>query len=159
MVKKGILILIIASIVIVTIGFFMADKKISGLSTNTGEIIKLGWELNDFAKGDDSFEEPYTNVFLVLNGRKIKIGSYNGHMMTDKDFLEKFDFPSDYLIACVSFYAGAGDQLCVIKKGETILVQWKPFDELEEEPADFQTIKKVNIPMRAKIKIIGTSRP
>ena len=127
--------------------------------------ISIGWEFIDYVKKDtNGFENPYSDVYLIVKGdkeEKIKIGTYIGSFSIYDDVSNR-NYPTDTLTACETWFAGAGDDIRVVRSdSKTLSVQWREKEEGSEEIepyiSEFKQIKTVVIPNNAEIEVIKTN--
>jgi len=150
------------------------DDKITSISAQ-GEItektlqnliyIKIGWKFLRYSKTVEIDDEyPYTDVFLVIEAEKkqeIQIGSYMGNAYIIEDYNNR-DLPENTLMACASWWAGGGDDICIVKKDNCSLsVIWRPIgevgDDVEYEVSSFKEMLVIAIPENSGIEILPLS--
>lgn len=126
------------------------DNEIKNKEDN---IIRIGWQFRSFNKiSEDNSEYPYTEVFLLIQGKeneKISLGSYIGDAWEVEDFTNR-DLPPEVKIACQSWYAGSGDNLCVTVEDKKLHVKWRLIEEVGPDAADYV------VPKYKDIKVIDT---
>lgn len=128
--------------------------------------IRIGWEFKNDIKIENDMEVPYTDIFLILDSetdKKIKVGRYIGYAFEIEEFINR-DLPFDTLLACQSWYAGGGDDLCVVyKENNTLSILWRPIyepagDSEDFELHEFQEINEINLPDNVIVELMPVSQ-
>lgn len=107
--------------------------------------VNLKWEFKTLGEGE--YGQPITLVSLVFNGNKIEIAKIEfGFNETGKDSYKDFHIPSDAMISCRGWWAGAGIDYWVIRKGNDLVVMAKEIGETSDEngePGDYEETPKL----------------
>jgi hypothetical protein len=110
----------------------------------TGKPVDLKWDFKSLGEGE--YGEPITMVSLLVNGNKIEIGKIEfGFSETVKASYKDFNIPPDAIIACRGWWAGAGIDYWVIRKGDDVIVMAKEIGETTDEngePGDYEDTPK-----------------
>ena len=79
----------------------------------------------------DAQTNPHTNVFLRVGNRKILVmhQAMDEFQTVTKANYKDHDIPASALLACAGWWAGAGDHLCVVRRGRSLAVYRKELDE------------------------------
>ena len=84
----------------------------------------------------DPQTNPHTDVFLPVGTRQVCVlhqTSEDFHTLLKADY-QNNGIPSRALLACAGWFAGAGENLYVIRRGRALVVYRK---ELDEQAPDF----------------------
>ncbi len=170
--KKLIWILVVV-VLVGAVVYLNADKSVAPESedvvsgenakeetTSTGASLLAGsygltgveWVFTQKSEGD-GFKAPVASVRIQPvgvtrpDGRKIEVatwrlGDYQGSCA-------KIDKPADETVAALSYaqcwWAGGGDQFRVVRDGNSLRVDIRPVDEMEEAPATWKQLAVINL--------------
>lgn len=87
-----------------------------------------------FQTRHDAQTNPHTNVFLRVGSRQVLVMRQAGdefHLAAKADYKDT-GIPAQALTACFGWWAGAGDQLYVVRHGQSLVVYRR--EEGEEAP-------------------------
>ena len=93
-------------------------------------IPKVTFEFNQFGDVDD----PQTQVILIYNNEKRDLGKFAGNTsLIEKSSYSDLNIPENAIIACQTWWAGAGDYFYVVptKTGVEVFQGWA--DEQQED--------------------------
>jgi hypothetical protein len=117
---------------------------LSSILANTGSIpdVDVKWDFQ--SAGEDQYGNPSTIISLDVNGKKYEIakelGNYNE--ITSDNFKD-YKIPENALAACGGWWAGAGVDYWVIKKGNNLNVFMREISEGDpNHPGDYVTKPK-----------------
>jgi hypothetical protein len=119
-------------------------KKVDNTVDSKTNILEIGWEFETSIKEENGIEVPITNILLLIDGKSYDIGQYLGNA-EDVSNVEGANMPKDSIIACKTWFGGAGEEL-YIKKGDdqTILVMSREVDEAGNKQ-EFKNIKEIKL--------------
>lgn len=148
------LVLILLSIIVINI-FISKSKHILAEDNQVEQTpyIEINWYFEEYVIDD----VPYSDVYLHLDGEikeKVKIGTFIGNFNDITDW-ELREIPEGTLLYSQSWYAGGGDDLCLIwdeEKGLSIM--WRPIHEIREddyEQPDYKRVFNLEIPSDIKL--------
>lgn len=83
-----------------------------------------------FDSRQDKDGNPWTRVYLVVGGRRVfllrEVGQYSE--IERKDF-SSHEVPARAVIACLSWWAGGGAEMYVVRRGRQLIVYRRSLDE------------------------------
>ena len=84
----------------------------------------------------DAQTNPYTDVFLRVGSRKVRImqQAQEEFEVVPRSSYKDHAVPAHALAACAGWWAGAGDNLYVVRRGRSLVVYRK---QLDEQAPDF----------------------
>lgn len=100
-----------------------------------------------FQTRHDSQTNPHTDVFLRVGGRKVLVMRRVEEEFSVRAKAEYKDnaIPAQALAACTGWWAGAGDNLYVVRRGRFLVVYRR---EVDEQAPDFPWKRFKVIPLR-----------
>lgn len=118
--------------------------------------VKIKWGLRRYSEKAEGVEYPYTDIRLSVNGEPIHIGSFIGHA-AEVAHPSAMRFPSDAILACRSYYAGGGDDICVTRVKDGLAVMWRSFakpsaESCQFQMADFQVVHTILLPESTRVQ-------
>lgn len=136
------------------------EKLENTISEEQSETTIIQWEFEkNFMKDKGSgIKHPATKVFLRVVGNdenRLLLGTYLGQPYVVEIFN---DYPNDTITACSFWYAGAGDDIAVVREDkETLVVYLRQKDEGSTGEdgviSDFMELIKIKILKNAEIKL------
>ncbi|SRR5260221_3262584 len=121
--------------------FFCLSSK-SVISAGVTDV-DVKWEFQHIA--EDAMGNPSTIISLVVNGKSYYIATEVGNYseLGSENFKDN-KIPKNALLACTGWWAGAGAQYWVIKKGNNLNVYIREISEGNpDHPGDYSTKPKV----------------
>ena len=113
-------------------------------SANAGNIpdLDIKWDFKPVA--EDANGNPSTIISLVVNGKKYEIATELGNYSEiSSDNFKDYKIPKNALVACAGWWAGAGVDYWVIKKGNDLNVIMREVSEgSPDHPGDYVTKPK-----------------
>lgn len=105
--------------------------------------LDVKWDFQPVA--EDANGNPSTIISLVVNGKKYEISKELGNYSeVSSDNFRDYKIPKNALVACYGWWAGAGSQYWVLKKGNEINVIIREISEGNpDHPGDYSTKPKV----------------
>jgi hypothetical protein len=100
-----------------------------------------------FDKHEDSNGNPKTNVFLIVGGRRVLVRRNVTAQFTSiapEDY-RSHGVPASAIAACQGWWAGAGEDLYVIRKNRQLIVFIRYLDE-GSAPGRFRRLKVIQSP-------------
>ena len=99
----------------------------------------------EFEVKRDSNDTPHSRVFLNANGRRtLVLFATEGFQNLKRDEFASREIPRSALAACTGWWAGAGDNLYVVRRGQRLDVYRQEMDE-QAGPFPFRKIKSIRI--------------
>jgi hypothetical protein len=102
----------------------------------------------EFEVKRDADDTPHSRVFVNANGKRtLVLASMAGfEALSRADFAER-KIPREALAACTGWWAGAGDNLYIVRRGERLDVYRQEMDE-QAGPFPFRKIKSIRLSPR-----------
>lgn len=99
-----------------------------------------------FDTTNDRDGNPNTKVFLKVGARRVFIlrDTAQFSVLNRKDY-SAHDVPSTALAACVSWWAGSGEEMYVIRRGRQLIVYIRYLDE-QTETGRYRRLKVIPLP-------------
>lgn len=92
---------------------------------------------------------PHSRVFVNANGKRTLVFSYDeGFQTMSRDEFADQHVPREALAACFGWWAGAGDNLYVVRRGARLDVFRQQLDEGTEKPMPYRLIKSIRLSSR-----------
>lgn len=90
--------------------------------------------------GVDQWENPRSEVYVVIDGAREKISDCQACETIAKDAYHTFDIPSKALSACGGWWAGAGDYFYALKSEDgsiEVYAGWQDEGQMEDNDTSF----------------------
>lgn len=102
-------------------------------------IPNLSWEIENKRNADD---EPTSAVWLKLDNRKYQVVKpfMADIQVIEKENYQQYEIPTQAIIACGGWWAGAGDYYYVVAKGDQFDVMYATIDESEASRYQYKSI-------------------
>lgn len=115
--------------------------------TRTARPIAVRFEFQ--TRGGTDGQAPHSRVFLNANGKRTLVFSTNeGFQTMSRDSFADQHVPREALAACSGWWAGAGDNLYVVRRGARLDVYRQELDEGIEKPMPYRVIKSIRLSSR-----------
>ncbi|MBE2217169.1 MAG: hypothetical protein IAE90_03125 [Ignavibacteria bacterium] len=126
-----------------------AGDSTEGKNTRPGKP-EVKWDFKSLGTGQ--YDTPISQVYLIVNGKSHSIiKEYFAFSETSKESYKDFEVPTDAIIACRGWWAGAGLDIWVIQQAYELEVYTREIGETigeDGEPGDY-------IGKPAKVKTIS----
>lgn len=115
---------LLALALFITLLAFPAGASVGNANSPQGNV---SW---DFDSREDRDGNPQTRVYLKVGGRRVFIVRETAQysVLERKDF-SSHEVPARALTACVSWWAGGGSEMYVVRRGRQLLVYRRSVDE------------------------------
>lgn len=101
--------------------------------------LELKWDFRPLKPGQ--YDEPMTDVYLIVNGKSHFVSKiYYSFSETPGSGYKDYEIPTEALISCRGWWAGAGIDYWVIRKDNELIVMGRDIGETTDEngePGDF----------------------
>jgi hypothetical protein len=113
-----------------------------GIRTTNAQDFNIKWSLKSLP--EDDMGNPSTRIWLIVNDNSYEIAKETGNIteIAQREFSD-YKIPSGALLACQSWWAGAGAQYWVVKKNKSLNVMVRYIEEGNpDHPYDYSTKPK-----------------
>lgn len=93
----------------------------------------------------DKNENPSGSVYLQVGGKRHHIlAASSAFEVVPRDRYKDYKIPAYAIAACAGWWAGAGDDLYVVRRGRQLDVYWRSLDEQANTPP-YKRIKSIRL--------------
>lgn len=98
----------------------------------------------EIRNADENPESPFSEVYVRFGDYQLKVADVSVCLSMDKSEYASQNIPDTALSAVGGWWAGAGDYFYLIADGNNYRILHKAVDEMQESPAEFQTVMVLN---------------
>lgn len=109
----------------------------------------VSWKFSVSTRADENGTDiPATEISAIIDGSTFSIGRFTGYPKAVTN-MKKAGMPVDSILACRTWFGGAGDELYIVKENDTaVAVYHRHVDESDDTKPIFRKIKKIKIKQR-----------
>lgn len=114
------------------------DTKEANKNGTSTQIQEISFE-SEVVSSDEAL--PQSALYIVVNESKVKIANIPVCEKIEKSDYERYDIPTNAIIAAGGYWAGAGDYFYALKKGSIVTVMAGMIEEMQlEEGYNYQPL-------------------